>query len=94
MEKDASDLSSQQAREARPQPNVPAVVLSATLITSDFPGSAVECEVKLQTHREWAAALPQAEHVFVPQARHYLQNETPPVVIDAIQRVILRVQNH
>jgi pimeloyl-ACP methyl ester carboxylesterase len=64
------------------------VVLSGTLINPDFPASAVEREVKLQTHQEWAAALPHADHILVPEARHYLQNETPAIVIDAIKSVI------
>lgn len=93
LEADMLGESSRQAGEARPLPNVPAVILSGTLINSNFPGSGVERDVKLQTHREWAAALTQSEHVMVPEARHYLQNETPTVVIDAIKRIISRVRN-
>jgi len=93
LEKDSADQSSIQAREAQPLPNVPAVILSGTLINSDFPVSDVEREVKLQTHREIVAILPQAEQVIVPQARHYLQNETPAVVVEAVRRVIAKVRN-
>ncbi len=93
MEKTRSDESSIQAREAQPLPNVPAVILSGTLINSDFPVSDVEREVKLQAHREIMAALPQAEQVIVAEARHYLQNETPAVVVEAVRRVIERVRN-
>jgi hypothetical protein len=60
---------------------------------TNLPASAVERDVKLQTHREWAASLSQSEHVIVPEARHYLQNETPSVVIDAIKRVIFSFRN-
>ncbi len=91
LEKDSTAESSLQANRARPLPDVPAVVLSGTLINPDFPISAVEREVKLQTHRDLAAALPQAEHILVPEARHYLHNETPPVVIEAVKRVVLKV---
>ena len=93
MEKDSLDESCIQVGKARPLPNVPAVILSGTLINPDFPISDVEREVKLKTHEELMAALPQAEQVIVPEARHYLQNETPPVVIDAVKRVILKVRN-
>ncbi len=93
LEADMLDESSRQAGEARPLPNVPAVILSGTLINPNFPASTIERDVKLQTHREWAASLPQSEHVIVPDARHYLQNETPSVVIDAIKRIIFKFRN-
>ena len=93
MEKDSLDESCVQAGQARPLPDVPAVVLSGTLINPDFPLSAVEREVKLQTHRELAAALPQSQHLLVPEARHYLQNETPPVVIEAIKKILLKTRS-
>ena len=63
------------------------------LINPEFPASAMEREVKLQTHRELAAALPQSRHVLVPEARHYLQNETPPVVIEAIKNILLKTRS-
>ncbi len=93
MEKDSTDESSLQAHTARPLPDVPAVILSGTLINPDFPVSDVERDVKLEAHRELAAALPQAEQLMVAEARHYLQNETPPIVINAIKRVILKVRS-
>jgi len=93
MEKDSLDESSIQMSRARPLPDVPAVVLSGTLINPEFPASAVEREVKLQTHRELAAALPQAQHILVPGARHYLQNETPPVVIEAVKNILLKTRS-
>ncbi len=69
-------------------PRVPIVLLSGTQVNSSFPGNPVEQEIKLQLHREFLARNPQAEQILVPESRHYIQQDAPNVVINAVKHVI------
>lgn len=87
-ERDALQLSGQQALQAFPIPDVPTVVLSGIRTNPDFPDSSLEKEVKLRVHQEWVAKVPRTEHVLVSASRHYIQNDDPSKVISAIQQVL------
>jgi pimeloyl-ACP methyl ester carboxylesterase len=88
-EKEALDSSGEQVFGAFPLPRVPAVLLTGTKINPSFPSSGVERDVKLQDHKEWMAKAGAIEHVIVPDARHYIQNEAPQQVIAAITGVVM-----
>jgi pimeloyl-ACP methyl ester carboxylesterase len=88
MEKDALNLSGEQALRALPMPKVPIVLLTGTRTNPDFPSSMLEKRVKMQVHDEWIARVPWTEHILVAEARHYIQNEAPSTVISAIQKVL------
>lgn len=88
LEKDNLDLSGQQFLKAFPIPKVPTILLTGTLISKGFPLSELEKEVKLQFHRDWIVKVPWTRQVFVPESRHYIQNDAPAKVILAIKQII------
>lgn len=69
-------------------PKVPIVLFTATHINPDFPASAVEFKVKEETHLLWLRSLPGAQHIYVPESRHYIQNDAPQKVVDAVSKMI------
>ena len=69
---------------------VPIVLLTATQINSNFPGSAIEMQVKRETHRDWLHSLPWAEHAEVAGSRHYIQNDAPATVIKVVHKVLAK----
>lgn len=69
-------------------PNIPILLFTATRINPDFPGSAMELRVKQETHLLWLRSLPWAKHIEVKDSRHYIQSETPAIVIGAINKMI------
>ncbi len=48
----------------------------------------MELKVKQETHHLWLQSLPWAKHIEVKDSRHYIQSETPGIVIDAINKMI------
>jgi pimeloyl-ACP methyl ester carboxylesterase len=68
-------------------PNIPTVMLTATLVT-DFPASATEIEVKKKSHENWLRGLTQARHVIVTSTWHYIHTDAPDEVIKAIRSFI------
>jgi len=43
-----------------------------------------------ELQKELATRSPQAEHIIAPKSGHYIQNDDPPLVIDAVHRVFTR----
>jgi len=67
---------------------VPLVLLTGTQKDPGFPGNPLEQDIKLELHNELLAQLPQSMHVLVPNSRHYIQEDAPERVIDAIREVL------
>ena len=69
-------------------PDIPIVLLTATKINPDFPGSKKELKVKKDTHERWLQYIPGGKQILVPQSRHYIQNDAPEIVIDQIKKML------
>jgi len=87
-ELDAYHNSGKAGAEGSPFPKVPVVLLTGTKKSPEFPGNPMEQDLKLQLHQEFLAKTPGSEHVLVPNSRHYIQNDAPGLVIEAIRRVV------
>jgi pimeloyl-ACP methyl ester carboxylesterase len=74
--------------KAVPLPAVPTVLLSGTLKDPSFPGNPLEQDLKLDLQKELLATMPKAHHVLVPNSRHYIQEDAPNLVIEAIHNVL------
>jgi pimeloyl-ACP methyl ester carboxylesterase len=74
--------------KALPLPAVPAVLLTGTLKDPSFPGNPLEQDLKLELQKELLATMPKAHHVLVPNSRHYIQEDAPNLVIEAIREVV------
>ena len=70
-------------------PKIPIVLLSGTQVDPGFPGNPLEQRIKLELHRQFMDENPQTKQVFVPESRHYIQNDAPDKVIEAIRRVLV-----
>lgn len=73
---------------ALPIPDVPVVLLTGTLKDPSFPGNPVEQDLKRELHEDLLKSVSRGDHVLVPNSRHYIQEDSPQVVIDAIQKVV------
>jgi pimeloyl-ACP methyl ester carboxylesterase len=73
---------------ALPIPDVPVVLLTGTLKDPTFPGNPTEQDLKLELHEELLKSVSHGDHVLVPNSRHYIQEDSPQLVIDAIQKVV------
>jgi pimeloyl-ACP methyl ester carboxylesterase len=73
--------------DALPMPEVPIILLTGTKKNPEFPGNPLEQDLKLELHNELLAKIPQSKHVLVPNSRHYIQNDAPELVIEAIRDV-------
>jgi len=80
--------SGKELEAAFPLPDVPTVLLTGTLKDPSFPGNPMEQDLKMQIHEELLKANPHAEHVLAPNSRHYIQEDAPQLVIDAIRNVV------
>jgi pimeloyl-ACP methyl ester carboxylesterase len=69
-------------------PDVPVLLLTATKIDPDFPGSKQELLVKKQTHERWLQSIPASKQILVPQSRHYIHNDAPELVINEIKKML------
>ncbi len=67
---------------------IPIVLLSGTQIDPSFPGNPVEQKIKLELHRQFMNKNPPTNQVLVPAYRHYIQDDAPDKVIEAIRRVL------
>ncbi len=76
--------------DALPLPNVPVVLLTGTKKNPEFPGNPLEQDLKLELHKELLAKLPDGKHVLAPNSRHYIQNDEPQLVINAIHDIVNR----
>jgi pimeloyl-ACP methyl ester carboxylesterase len=73
---------------ATPLPTVPTVLLTGTLKDPNFPGNPLEQDLKMELHKELLTTLPKAKQVLVPNSRHYIQEDAPELVIDAVRSVV------
>jgi pimeloyl-ACP methyl ester carboxylesterase len=69
-------------------PDVPVLLLTATKINPDFPGSKEELKIKKETHQRWLQNIPGAKQIMVPGSRHYVQNDAPELVTDEIKKML------
>ena len=71
--------------------NIPLVVLTRTAPAdaAGDPRGAIWQELQ----RELATRSPQAEHIVAPNSGHYIQNDEPALVIDAIRRVMAKARS-
>jgi pimeloyl-ACP methyl ester carboxylesterase len=66
--------------------SIPLVVLTRTPPTD--PKADPRLEIWQELQRELATRSPQAEHVVAQKSGHYIQNDEPALVIDAVRRVV------
>jgi pimeloyl-ACP methyl ester carboxylesterase len=85
--KAANDSGDEVAR-ALPLPSVPVVLLTGTKKNPEFPGNPLEQDLKLELHNTLATNTPGAQHILVPNSRHYIQNDAPTAVIQAVREVL------
>jgi hypothetical protein len=64
------------------------VLLTGTLKDPTFPANPTEQDLKLELHDELLKSVSHGDHVLVPNSRHYIQEDSPQLVIDAIQKVV------
>jgi hypothetical protein len=76
-----------QTQQIRSLPKVPIILLTGTAIDPTFPGNPEEQHIKWDLHRELVSANPEIKQIEVPESRHYIQNDAPQKVIDAIRDV-------
>lgn len=69
-------------------PIVPVVIFTATQTNPGIPGNREELKVKTQAHQKWMTYIPGAKQIMVPQSRHYIQNDAPELVIEAIKKML------
>jgi pimeloyl-ACP methyl ester carboxylesterase len=70
--------------------NIPLVVLTRTAPRAAEPDPRLNVWQELQ--RELATRSPQAEHIVAAKSGHYIQNDDPSLVIDAIRRVVAKMK--
>jgi pimeloyl-ACP methyl ester carboxylesterase len=82
-------LKSSHADEAvLPLPDVPVILLTGTKKNPEFPGNPLEQDLKLELHKELLAKIHNGKHVLAPNSRHYIQNDQPQLVIDAVHDIV------
>jgi len=86
-ELDSLNKSGEEMAALGPLPKVPMVLLTGTLKNPEFPGNPAEQDLKLELHQEFLKQNPQCKQVLAPNSRHYIQNDAPRLVIDAIREV-------
>lgn len=84
----AADDSGEDVARAVPLPVVPVVVLTGTKKNPEFPGNPLEQDLKLELHNALVANTPGAQHILVPNSRHYIQNDAPKLVIQAVRELL------
>jgi pimeloyl-ACP methyl ester carboxylesterase len=76
--------------EAFPLPDVPVILLTGTRKNPEFPGNPLEQDLKLELHNTLLARIPGSKHVLAPNSRHYIQNDAPTLVIEAVRDIVNR----
>lgn len=76
--------------EAIPLPDVPVTLLTGTKKNPEFPGNPLEQDLKRELHDALLAKIPGGKHVLVPNSRHYIQNDAPSLVIEAVRDMVSR----
>lgn len=83
-------MESGQTSDEAPLPDVPVILLTGTKKNPEFPGNPLEQDLKLELHNALVATIPGGKHVLAPNSRHYIQNDAPQLVIDAIHDIVTR----
>jgi pimeloyl-ACP methyl ester carboxylesterase len=83
----SAPASMQQVRDAGPFPPVPVVVLTGTRKVLEGP---TFNRVWLQTQKEMSGMSPKGKHVICNHCGHYVHEDDPVLVIEAIREVIAR----
>jgi pimeloyl-ACP methyl ester carboxylesterase len=83
----SAPASMQQVRDAGPFPPVPVAVLTGTRKVLEGP---TFNRIWLETQKEMAGMSPKGKHVICNHCGHYVQQDDPGLVIDAIRDVIAR----
>ena len=71
--------------------SIPLVVLTrgrAAPVTAADPGAAARDAIWNDLQNDLATRSPKAEHIIARQSGHYIQNDEPQLVIDAVKRVV------
>jgi len=89
---DASKSSGKALEAVFPFPNVPVVLLSGTLKDPSFPGNPMEQDLKLELQKGFLKQVARGELVLAPKSRHYVQDDSPELVLAAIKKVAAQVQ--
>jgi pimeloyl-ACP methyl ester carboxylesterase len=82
--------SKRSADDVFPLPQVPVILLTGTKKNPEFPGNPLEQDLKLELHNELLRRIPDSKHLLAPNSRHYIQNDSPQLVIDAIHDIVSR----
>ncbi|HEY3707449.1 MAG TPA: alpha/beta hydrolase [Terracidiphilus sp.] len=91
-ELEASKDSGKLVEASLPLPAVPTVLLTGTLKDPGFPGNPLEQDLKMGLHKELLAQNPQVKQVFAPNSRHYIQEDAPDLVLNAIKDVVAQAR--
>ena len=89
-ELNAANESGEAVAEAVPLPKVPIVMLSGTKKNPEFPGNPLEQDLKLELQNSLLAKTPGAKHILVSNSRHYIQNDSPKLVVEAVREVVTK----
>jgi pimeloyl-ACP methyl ester carboxylesterase len=82
--------SGRNAGDVLPLPDVPVILLTGTKKNPEFPGNPLEQDLKLELPNELLAKIPGSKHMLAPDSRHYIQNDSPQLVIDAVRDIVTR----
>jgi pimeloyl-ACP methyl ester carboxylesterase len=94
-EQQAYAASEAEVRQAWPLPCVPVVLITAM---NTYPGAMStapsERQLWFSLHSKFLARVPDADHIVSSTARHYIQNDQPDLVVDAIKEVLAKAKRH
>ena len=82
----AWDISMEQARAARPLPDVPVVLFTS------LKGNPGGTQIIRKLHTEWLRKIPRATHIVTEKSGHYLHVDEPELVINAISNIVAGVR--
>lgn len=82
----AADLSEKQAQSAAALPDVPIILLTG-MRTNDFRTPEL-LEFWLNLQKEWLKKVPQGKHVMAQNSGHFIQEQEPELVVDAIKEIV------
>ena len=83
----AWDTSKEQARAARPLPDVPVVLFTG------LKGNPGGTGIILKLHTEWLQTIPGATHIVTEKSGHYLHTNEPELVVNAISNIVAGVRS-
>lgn len=87
----AAETSQKQAQTAAALPDVPVILLTA-MRTDNFRTPELSA-VWLNLHKEWLKKTPHSKHVLAQNSGHFIQDQEPELVINAIREIVEGVRN-